>query len=265
MNPTRIERLDPSGEVRWTLFPFPCASSTGQSVLILPGGGYGFLAVDHEGEQIARWLNARGFDAWVLHYSVVGDNLAPPLGFAPLEDALTALAHIRKGEVIGLRRLPGSHVHGIGPVGAKPPASVGVWGFSAGGHLAAMLATHPEAELDFTVLAYPVISMESGVTHGGSRRNLLGEHPDAHLEREFSAQLRVSPQTPPTFLFHTANDEAVPVQNSLLFASALAQHGVPFEILVLPDGPHGIGLSLDDPKLNWSGELERWLQGFAGA
>jgi len=83
--------------------------------------------------------------------------------------------------------------------------------------------------------------------------------------RELSAHLRVGFGTPPTFLFHTANDEAVPVQNSLLFASALAEHGVPFEILVLPDGPHGIGLPLDNPQLNWSGELERWLKGFIGA
>lgn len=262
MNPTRIEGLNPNGEVRWTLVPFPCASSTGQSVLVLPGGGYGFLAADHEGEQVARWLNARGFDAWVLHYSVVGDNLAPPLGLRPLEDALAALALVRKGEVIGLRQIPGSHAHGIGPVGAKPPASVGVCGFSAGGHLAAMLATHPEANLDFAVLAYPVVSMETGVTHGGSRFNLLGPNPKKGALAAFSAHLRVSPQTPPTFLFHTANDDGVPVQNSLLFASALAHHRVPFELLILPDGPHGIGLALDNPQLNWSGELQRWLAGF---
>lgn len=227
-----------------TLQFFPAPSPNKSGVLVVPGGGYGFLALDHEGQQIARWLNSHGFDAWVLSYTIASQETPAPIYPRPQHEALEAIGQIR-----ALNRVE----------------RLGIWGFSAGGHLSAVTATNPEANLDFAILAYPVISMEQGSTHGGSRRNLLGEHPDPQLERELSAHLRVGFHTPPTFLFHTANDAAVPVCNSLMFASALAEHGVAFELLVLPDGPHGIGLPLDNPKLNWAGELERWLSGFVGA
>ncbi len=223
---------------------FPSSAPHRSGVLVVPGGGYGFLALDHEGQQVAQWLNSQGFDAWVLSYTIATEETPAPIYPRPQHDALGAIGQIR-----ALNRVE----------------KLGIFGFSAGGHLSAITATNPEANLDFAVLAYPVISMETGATHSGSRFNLIGEHPEAHLEREMSAHLRVGFQTPPTFLFHTANDSGVPVQNSLMFASALAEHGVPFEILVLPDGPHGIGLALDNPKLNWSGELERWLAAFIGA
>ena len=227
-----------------TLQFFPSDTPNRTGVLVVPGGGYGFLALDHEGQQIARWLNERGFDAWVLSYTIATEETPAPIYPRPQHDALGAIGQIR-----ALNRVE----------------KLGIFGFSAGGHLSAVTATNPEANLDFAVLAYAVISMEEGATHGGSRGNLLGEHPDENLVRELSAHLRVGFETPPTFLFHTANDGAVPVQNSLLFASALAEHGVPFELLILPDGPHGIGLPLDNPQLNWSGELERWLMGMSGA
>lgn len=221
---------------------YQSAQPNGHGVLVVPGGGYGFLALDHEGEQIARWLNARGFAAWVLSYTIASEATPAPIYPQPQHDALNAIAQIRAtGRV----------------------QKLGIFGFSAGGHLSAFTATNPEAGLDFAILAYPVISMEEGATHGGSRQNLLGENPDAQRERELSAHLRVSPQTPPTFLFHTANDEAVPVQNSLLFALALAEQKVPFQLLILPDGPHGIGLAQDDAQLDWTFELQRWLKTFA--
>lgn len=225
-----------------TLQFFPSNTPNRSGVLVVPGGGYGFLALDHEGEQIARWLNSRGFDAWVLSYTIATPETPAPIYPRPQHDALEAIGQIRA----------------LGRV-----EKLGIFGFSAGGHLSAVTATNTEASLDFAVLAYAVISMEAGATHGGSRFNLLGEQPDEHLVREMSAHLRVGFETPPTFLFHTANDDAVPVRNSLMFASALAEHGIPFEILVLPDGPHGIGLPLDNAQLNWSGELERWLKNFA--
>jgi acetyl esterase/lipase len=131
--------------------------------------------------------------------------------------------------------------------------------------LSAITATNAEAHLDFAILAYPVISMEPGTTHLGSLHNLLGHDAGVDLRKSMSAETRVTQHTPPIFLFHTGNDGAVPVQNALLFASALANHGCAFEILVLPDGPHGIGLALDDPKLTWTGELERWLATFVVA
>ena len=218
---------------------FPSDEPNKTGVLVVPGGGYGFVSIDHEGTEVARWLNARGFDAWVLDYTVASDKSPAPIYPAPQNEALSAIEQIRAQNRV---------------------SKLGIWGFSAGGHLGAVTATNPEAKLDFAVLAYPVISMEPGVTHGGSRHNLIGDNPDAGLQRSLSAQNRVSLQTSPTFLFHTADDPVVPVQNSLLFAAALAEHRRPFEILVLPDGPHGIGLALSDPKLTWTGELERWLK-----
>ena len=222
---------------------FPAPQPNRSGVLVVPGGGYGFLALDHEGEQIARWLNTQGFDAWVLSYTIASGEVPAPIFPRPQHDALEAIGQIR-----ALNRVD----------------TLGIFGFSAGGHLSAVTATTTEAGLDFAVLAYAVISMEERATHGGSKLNLLGNAPDAHLVFEMSAHNRVRFDSPPTFLFHTANDDAVPVQNSLLFASALAQHGVPFKLLVLPDGPHGIGLPLGDPKLDWSSELARWLKTFVG-
>lgn len=226
------------------LTPFLLPQPAKVGVLILPGGGYRHLATGHEGRDIAAWLGARGYDAWMLEYSVSSTAKAP-LYPAPQNEALQALRSIRvQNRVVKL----------------------GIWGFSAGGHLAATTATHSAtheaaAKLDFAILAYPVISMQPGATHGGSRANLIGEKPDAALETALSAQNGVSAQTPPTFLFHTANDGAVPVQNALLFANALAAHGVPFELHVYEQGAHGVGLAPDDAILStWSARLEDWLE-----
>ena len=209
-------------------------------VLILPGGGYGHLAVGHEGHDIAAWLNKRGFAAWMLEYHINSTGQTAPLHPAPLNDCLEALAHIRANH---------------------SSTKLGVWGFSAGGHLAATLATEPNVNLDFAILAYPVISLETGFTHGGSRRNLLGENPDAELAKSLSAHNRVSTQTPPTFLFHTGDDPAVPVENSLLFYAALRKHGVPGELHVYESGRHGVGLAPDDSVLStWPTLLDAWLQ-----
>jgi dipeptidyl aminopeptidase/acylaminoacyl peptidase len=110
------------------------------------------------------------------------------------------------------------------------------------------------------VLAYPVISMVPGITHGGSRTSLIGDNPDPELQTSLSAEKRVALDTPPTFLFHTTNDDIVPVENALLFAGALAAHQVPFELHVYESGPHGVGLAPTDAVLaTWSGHLETWL------
>jgi len=137
---------------------------------------------------------------------------------------------------------------------------LGIFGFSAGGHLSAITLTDAEANLDFGILAYPVISMEDGAAHSGSKGNLLGSSPGDALENAMSAHTRVTFETPPVFLFHTANDDAVPVQNSLLFATAMAEHGLPFGLLILPEGAHGVGLALDHPTASWTHALERWLR-----
>ena len=219
--------------------PFLLENPAKIGVLVLPGGGYGALATGHEGRDIGAFLGARGYDAWMLEYTVAGAENSPPIYPAPQNEALEALDWIR----------------------AQNRASkLGIWGFSAGGHLAAVTATDANAALDFAVLAYPVISMEIGATHGGSRENLLGKTPDAKLASELSAQNRVSPATPPTFLFHTADDGAVPVENALLFAQALAAHQVPFELHIYENGAHGVGLAPDNPILgSWGARLEDWL------
>ena len=218
---------------------FAAPAPNGVGVLVVPGGGYGMVAIDHEGHQVAQWLNERGYDAWVLTYTVASEATPAPIFPAPQNEALAAVAAIRAtGRV----------------------EKLGIWGFSAGGHLSAVTATDPDASLDFAVLAYPVIDMGGPWMHEGSHSNLLFEVDGEKISAGQSAHERVSALTPPTFLFHTANDSAVVVQNSLLFAFMLAEHKVPFELHVLPDGPHGVGLALGDPRLNWTDSLERWLK-----
>ncbi|KFY21421.1 hypothetical protein V493_07431 [Pseudogymnoascus sp. VKM F-4281 (FW-2241)] len=223
-------------------FAAPNPNKTG--VLIAPGGGYSYVSYEKEGSAPAKWLNDRGFDAWVLSYTCADGDDSSPIYPAPQREALDAVEKIRaEGRVTKL----------------------GIWGWSAGAHLAAITATTLGTKLDFAVLSYPVISMEDPTAHAGSRKNLIGDDASLELVRDMSAQYRVSEATPPIFIFHTANDGTVSVENSLLFATAMAQHQRPFKLFVLPDGPHGIGMALDDPKLTWTVELDRWLQEFIGA
>lgn len=220
---------------------FPAAKPNNIGVLVVPGGGYQYVSEEKEGSTPAKWLNERGFDAWILIYTCAGSDTPSPIYPAPQKEALDAVKKIRAEKRI---------------------SKLGIWGWSAGGHLSAITATTPEANLDFVVLSYAVISMEYPVTHSGSRSNLLGDDPPPELVQDMSAHKRVSEATPPTFIFHTANDDTVPVQNSLLFSAAMAEHQRPFELFILPDGPHGIGMAFDDPKRTWTAELDRWLKAF---
>ncbi|KAJ5381670.1 uncharacterized protein N7496_004098 [Penicillium cataractarum] len=195
--------------------------------------------MENEGYDPMRWLNDRGYDAWILEYTVAGSSSIRPIYPKPQEEALEAVRQIRAQDRVRI---------------------LGIWGWSAGGHLAAVTATSPAAALDFAILAYPVISMEPGTAHMGSMRNLIGEDAQPEIRHQMSAQTRVTSETPPTFIFHTANDDSVSVQNSLLFAASMAAHRCPFEILILPSGPHGVGLALNDLKTSWTEELYRWLQ-----
>ena len=137
---------------------------------------------------------------------------------------------------------------------------LGIWGFSAGGHLAGTTATTPGTNLDFAILGYPVITLEDDYTHENSRYNLLGNKPTKKQIKELSVQNRVNDKTPPTLLFHTSNDDLVPVQNTYLYAEAMAKHGRKVQLVVLPDGKHGVGLAQNDPVRNWTSELERFLK-----
>jgi acetyl esterase/lipase len=237
-----------------TLTYYAAANPTGAAIVICPGGGYTRLAMDHEGKQIAEWLNARGVAAFVLKYRL-GPRYHHP---AMLNDAQRAIRTVRS-------RAAEWNVD---------PRRIGIWGFSAGGHLASTAGTHfdsgkPDAadavervssRPDLLILGYPVISMTQFV-HRGSRTNLLGENPDPALMEELSNEKRVSPQTPPTFLFHTTDDQAVPVENSVLFYLALRRDGVPAEMHLYENGRHGVGLAPSDPILaSWGDRLTDWLR-----
>ncbi|KAK1978278.1 endo-1,4-beta-xylanase B [Colletotrichum cereale] len=217
---------------------FKAANSTGTGVLVCPGGGYAAVAIEKEGYTPAKFLNSLGIDAWVLDYTTAS-NKTPPIYPKPQNEALDALRYIRA---------------------QNRTTKLGIWGFSAGGHLAAVTLTNPASRLDFGILAYPVITLEGKYTHIGSRDNLIGANASTELRHELSAQNHVSATTPPTFLFHTTNDGVVPVQNTLLFAEALVAHSRPAQVLILPDGYHGIGLALADSKRNWTSELARFLK-----
>ncbi|MCL4402831.1 MAG: alpha/beta hydrolase [Acidobacteria bacterium] len=220
----------------------PAASATGTGVVVCPGGGYAHLAMDHEGDQIARWLNSFGVAAFVLKY-----RLGPRYHFpAPLQDAQRAITLVR------------SRANEFG----VDPHRIGIWGFSAGGHLASTAATHFNAENrpNFAILAYPVISFTTEYVHRGSMRNLLGDHPDPKLVQSLSNETQVTPQTPPTFLFHTTEDKTVPVENSILFYMALKKAGVPAEMHIYEHGPHGVGLAATDLVLSsWPRRLAEWM------
>jgi acetyl esterase/lipase len=238
-----------------TLFKPPVDTANGAAVVICPGGGYGALAMDHEGKQVAEWLNKLGVTAIVLKYRLAPRYHQP----VPMLDVQRAVRTVRS-------RAAEWHID---------PKRIGVWGFSAGGHLASTAGTHfddgksdaPDAidriscRPDFLILAYPVISMEPGVTHGGSRRNLLGAQPDAELVEFYCNDKQVTAKTPPTFLFHTSADKGVLPENSIRFYQALMKNGVPAELHIYEKGPHGVGLAPKDPVLStWPDRLATWLK-----
>jgi acetyl esterase/lipase len=238
-----------------SIYPAPEKSAIQTAVIVCPGGGYGMLAKDHEGVQIALWLNSLGIQAFVLQYRIAPRYHYP----APLLDAQRAIRFVRA-------RAADFRI---------APTRIGVWGFSAGGHLASTTGTHFDAgdahaadpidrqssRPDFMILAYPVISFTTPYTHTGSLRNLLGDHPDPKLVASLSNENQVTNQTPPTFLFHTNEDNGVPPENSVLFYLALRKAGVPAELHIYERGPHGVGLAPTDAVLaTWAGRLKDWLE-----
>lgn len=245
-----------SGDVdKPSITPYLAKSPNGTAVIVCPGGGYAHLAMDHEGVQIAKWLNSLGITAFVLQYRL-GPKYHHP---AMIDDAHRAIRTVRT-------RAASLHIH---------PDRIGIWGFSAGGHLASTAATHFDAgdpnasdpidragsRPDFAILSYAVISLNSEYAHVGSRDNLLGKTPDRKLVDDLSNDQRVTAQTPPTFLFHTSADTAVPAENSVRFYLALRKAGVPAELHIFQNGPHGVGLAPTDATLSaWGGLLANWLR-----
>jgi acetyl esterase/lipase len=239
-----------------TIYPAPREKNCGAAVVVCPGGGYGGLAITYEGHDIGRWLNGHGITALVLKYRHAPRYRHP----APLQDAQRALRTARAR----------AREWGV------DPGRVGIWGFSAGGHLAATAATHfddgtPDAadpvervscRPDFAILAYPVITFQEPFLHRGSRDNLLGTKPAADLVENLSNETQVSARTPPAFLFHTSTDGVVPAENSVQFYLALRKARVPAELHIYEKGRHGVGLALADPVLSsWPKRLVDWLEG----
>ena len=244
---------NPQSDFIPTLDCYPIQTSTAKgAVLICPGGGYGNRAA-HEGKDIAEAFNAQGIHAFVVQYRV-SPNRHP----APLADVSRALRIIRANATTW-------HVN---------PNHIAVCGFSAGGHLTASLGVHhasniPGADDDIDkqsnqpnalILSYAVISAGE-FKHQGSFKNLLGEDAPSDLTEFMSLEKQVTETTPPTFLWHTAEDAGVPAENSMLFAQALSKHNIPYELHIFPNGRHGLGLATELPNVaTWFDLSVTWLK-----
>lgn len=250
---TRCERVvNPDLSV---FLPAP-DKANGAAVLICPGGGYGALAFDHEGNAIAKWLNDNGIAGIILKYRLPSDQIMKDKSTGPLQDAQEAMRVIRRNASDW----------------KIDPGKVGVIGFSAGGHLASTLSTHyaekvyevkdnSSARPDFSLLIYPVVSFDTTITHRGSRNNLIGIKPDARLVERFSNELQITNETPPAFLVHSADDKAVPVMNSIGYFRGLQKNNIPAELHVFQKGGHGYGLAIDrGTESSWPDLCIRWLK-----
>ena len=238
-----------------TLYSVVNPGATGTAVIVAPGGSYTHLAMNHEGRQVANWLNSLGVTAFVLKYRL-GPKYHHPI---ELGDAQRAMRLVRsRAKKLGFEA-----------------DRIGFMGFSAGGHLASTIGTHFDGgdskasdpidriscRPNFLILAYPVISFVASYSHSASAKNLLGPDPDMKVRQELSNELHVTAQTPPTFLFATSTDKVVPPQNSVSFYTALLDARVPAEIHIFQKGPHGVGLDLADPSLGqWPTLLATWMR-----
>ena len=237
-----------------TIFLADAKIANGTSVVICPGGGYHHLSINKEGFKIAKWLNTLGISAFVLKYRMPSDLTMKDKTIGPLQDAQEAIRTVRRN--VQKWQLD--------------PNKIGIIGFSAGGHLAATLSTqfakkvydskdNTSARPDFSILMYPVISMQDGITHKGSKTNLLGENPTVEMIENYSNERQVNATIPKTFIVHATDDKAVPVENSINYYLALKQNKIPVEIHLFESGGHGFGLGVEGTNTNWSKACENWL------
>jgi len=238
-----------------TLTAFIPEKPNGTSVIICPGGGYQFLAINKEGYKTAEWFNSLGITAFALKYRLPSDKIMKDKSIGPLQDAQEAVRFIRRN--------------------AKKwnlnPEKIGVLGYSAGGHLAGSLSTKYDdvvytlidsvsAKPNFTLLIYPVLSMKAGITHNGSKNKLLGKEASAEIIADFSVEELVDENTPHTFLVHAVDDNAVPAENSINYFLELQKHKVVSEMHLYQNGGHGFGLGREGTSQYWINHCEQWLR-----
>ncbi len=239
-----------------TIFLPSKEKSTGDAIIVCPGGGYVNLAMGYEGEDVARRLNESGIAAFVLKYRIPDDNSMLNKEIGPLQDAQRAIMVLRS-------RAEEWQIN---------PNRIGIMGFSAGGHLASTAGTHFQKDYienphhislrpDFMILIYPVISFNKRIGHMGSMQNLLGLTPTPEKVNEYSNETQVTDQTPPAFLVHAKDDDVVPFENSVVFADSLKAHKIPAEVFLYEQGGHGFGMTNKKRKQDWMESCIRWIQG----
>ncbi|HRZ97537.1 MAG TPA: alpha/beta hydrolase [Paludibacter sp.] len=264
-NPDYKERID---SVYWIkimgvtkptiqVYPAPVDKNTGTAVVVCPGGGYYGISFVNEGTEVAKWLNKLGITAVILHYRLPDDAIMINKSIAPLQDGQEAMRIVRRN----------AKKWGI------DPHKIGIMGFSAGGHIASTVSTHfdekvyepkdsTSARPDFSLLVYPVISMDTAITHMGSRESLLGKNPVPDMVKYFSNALQVTAKTPPAFMMHSIDDGVVPVQNSIEYALEMKKHNIPCELHIYERGGHGYGLGKwsAGTESTWTEACEKWLK-----
>jgi acetyl esterase/lipase len=235
------------------MFLPPAGKSSGSAVIICPGGSYKVLVYQGEGVKAARAFAENGVTAFVLKYRLPDDSVMVDKTIGPLQDAQQAIKFVRQNAKSW----------------AIDPNRIGVMGFSAGGHLAATLATHFKKPLinnpekislrpDFLILIYPVISMQDSLTHHDSKHNLLGKAPSKTTIDAYSNELQVDDDTPPAYITHAGDDKLVSVDNSIIFYEQLHHHKVPAELHLFPKGGHGFVLG--QPIETWTAPIFKWMQ-----
>jgi acetyl esterase/lipase len=233
----------------------PKETASGQAVIIYPGGGYGILAIAHEGHDVAKKFNEMGIAAFVVKYRLPDDSIMQDKKIGPLQDAQRAIQIVRENATRwNIRR-----------------NEIGIMGFSAGGHLASTAGTHFEKAYisnpnkmslrpDFMILLYPVISFNDSIGHQGSKNNLIGKNAPEMLVKEFSNELHITGKTPRTYLVHAKDDKTVPYANTTVFAEQLKKHRVPVQVYLYEAGGHGFGMNNPTSTVKWMDLVVPWIK-----
>lgn len=241
---------------RPSLAYYPANENSGTAIIVCPGGGYAGLTYMFEGTMTAQWLSSKGISAFVLKYRLPDDKYMKDRKNGPLQDVQQAIRYVRAN----------AKEYGI------DPNKIGVIGFSAGGHLASTVSTHyndnvykseynVSARPDFSILIYPVITLDPAETHAGTREALIGKDADKALTDRYSSHLQVTEDTPPAFLVHALDDNLVPYANSIMYANALRAKKVQCEVHLYANGDHGLRVKKPtDTQAFWHDACEKWLR-----